>query len=112
MLIKKFKIFSNFFCDDFSDRTSNINSENAWQYLIHMSYLYISFTCFWVSLVTGLIVSMLTGGLSEEYRRSHPVKMFKTFFPQSWYCPQTKDYLFHDIPANNERECFTYTPTG
>ena len=82
----------------------NLDEENAWQRMVHMSYLYISFVCFWVSLGVGLLVSIATGGLTDEYRRSHPVKMFKTFFPTSWYCPALSD----DYKLNEQEQELLY----
>ena len=41
-----------------------------YQYLSHLSYLYLSFFCFIVSMVVGLIVSILTGFFHSLYIRT------------------------------------------
>ena len=75
------------------EESSNVDSWlKFYQYLSHLSYLYLSMFCFLVSMVVGLTISCLTGGLSEDYRRSHPLVMFNTFFPKSFYEPK-KDQL-------------------
>ena len=40
------------------------------KWIFHLSYLYLSFTCLIISLVVGLLVSILTGKLSVEIGRS------------------------------------------
>ena len=44
------------------------------KWFFHLSYLYLSFTCLIISLVVGLLVSVLTGNQSE-FRRKWPAKM-------------------------------------
>jgi len=70
------------------------NPEKIAKWFFHLSYLYLSFVCLIVSLVTGLIVSIVTGGMKEEYRKSHPVIMFNTFFPKSYYTPDYSQSQF------------------
>lgn len=40
------------------------------KWIFHLSYLYLSFTCLIISLVVGLLVSILTGRMAEEIGRS------------------------------------------
>ena len=117
--------YHEYYVDKIADleESSNVDSWlKFYQYLSHLSYLYLSMFCFLVSMIVrdftkkskvlkkvpvksiiivGLTISCLTGGLSEDYRRSHPTVMFNTFFPKSFYEPKKVQ-----LEMENEQQLF------
>jgi len=77
-----------YYCGWYENEINELNEEGIWERVYHMSYLYLSMFCFVISMVIGLAVSAATGGLQEDYRKSHSKEMFNTFFPTSYYCDE------------------------